>query len=166
MIKTTISLESSNSKSPTLVELDIKPKPKVNFTLESISHDSGNPTVHEEISGPTSDRDVPSLDQKRVGSSKVDGAPTHLGAVEDKCEAKPGRERVLGVVDVDTLGPTHRFGPEIVVEGDWIVENDDVSKVELARQDGQVGSLRRCHYGWRGIGRVFTVVDYVVEEED
>lgn len=134
-MKTTIYLLNKLCKSPTLIELDINTKPEVNFTFKSIGHNGGNSSVHEEISGATDHRDIPSLLQGRVGSSQGDGS-TMISAVENKRESKPRSEGVLGVVNVRALCPTDLVGVKVVVQRDGVVENHYVSEVELARQFG------------------------------
>lgn len=106
-MKTTIYLLNKLCKSPTLIELDINTKPEVNFTFKSIGHNGGNSSVHEEISGATYHRDIPSLLQGGVGSGKGDGSMM-VRAVENKRESEPRSEDVLGVVNVKSVKKTTR----------------------------------------------------------
>lgn len=91
---------------PTLIQLNVNSETKVNFTLKCISHQSSNPSSHEEITSPANDRYVPSLVHQWVSPSKVD-APFVLGGVEHKGKAKPCSEDFLLVVHVEALGTTN-----------------------------------------------------------
>ncbi|CAN1778405.1 hypothetical protein LINPERHAP1_LOCUS14384 [Linum perenne] len=134
------------NSSPAIVELHVNSKSKVHFTFIRIRHDSRHPTMHEEVTGPSNNRHISSLVHKRISSHKVNRTLV-LGAIKAEGETQPSGESVLSVVQVHPLSPTNRWGMKIVVEGDWVVENCYVPEMELASQDGPVGSLGRCDDG-------------------
>lgn len=150
---------------PTLKKFDVHPEPEVNFTFKSISHNSGNSSMHEEISGATDHGNVPRLVQNGIGSGETYSATAIICGVESKSEAKPSSEGVLGVIYVKPLCSANRFGVKIVVQGNRIVENRYVSEMKLACQDGVVGSFGGCNYCRSCISRVFAIVNDVMEEK-
>ncbi|KAK3001817.1 hypothetical protein RJ639_021859 [Escallonia herrerae] len=77
---------AGSSKLPAFIKLDVNMQPKVHFTFKCIGHDSGNSSVHEEISSPAHHRDVPGLDHNRISSVKNYG-PLIIRGVKN--ERKP-----------------------------------------------------------------------------
>jgi len=108
--------------SPTLVKLDFNTKAEINFTFKSIGHNGGDSSMHEEISSATCDCDVSGLLQGGVSSGEGDGS-LMICAIENKGESEACSESVLGIVNVEALCPTNRFGVKVVVQGDGVIEN-------------------------------------------
>lgn len=108
--------------SPTLVKLNLNTKAEINITFKSIGHNGGDTSMHKEISSSTGDWDVSGLLQGGVSSGEGDGS-LMMCVIENKGEAEARRESVLGVVNVEALCPTNRFGVKVVVQGDGVIEN-------------------------------------------
>ncbi|CAN1778401.1 hypothetical protein LINPERHAP1_LOCUS14380 [Linum perenne] len=120
--------------------------------------------MHKEVTSPSHDRHISSLVHQRISPHKVNRTMV-MCAVKTERETQPSSESVLSVVHIHPLRPTYRWRVQVVVKGDWVVENGYVPEMKLASQDGLVGTLGRCHDGCGGIGLVAAVVDDVMEEE-
>ena len=150
---------------PTLIQININTKPKINLSFKRIRHERRHSPRHEEISRSTDYRNLPRLVHQRICPGKVDGA-LMLRRVEDERKPYPRSEDLLLVVQVESLGPPHGRWVEVVVYSDGVVENDDVPEVVLAGQGDPVAPGRRSHYRGCGVVGVVAVVEYVVEVED
>ncbi|KAL6979527.1 hypothetical protein U1Q18_021188 [Sarracenia purpurea var. burkii] len=142
--------------------VNINSKPEVDFSLERIRPESGDPSGHEEVAGAADHRYVPGLVQQRVGSGEVN-APSVVGGVEDEGESEPRRENLLLVVKIESLRAPHRRRVKIVVQRDRVVEHDQVAEMVLPSQYGQVAPSRRPDDGRSCVLGVLAVVNDVVE---
>lgn len=84
---------------PALVQFNINANPEIRNILNSIIHNGGNSSSHEEVPSATNHWHVPFLLQ-RVNTNNV-YAPLVVGGVEPKCEAKPSPEHDQPAANAD-----------------------------------------------------------------
>lgn len=86
----------------TFIQLDIHLEAKIEVTLESISSKCANPSSHEEISGSSDHRKIPSLVIHQIRPHNVQ-CTLVLARVEHQGVCKPSSVGILHVVEIEAL---------------------------------------------------------------
>ncbi|ONK81905.1 uncharacterized protein A4U43_C01F34130 [Asparagus officinalis] len=108
-----------------LVQLDIRPESKINLTLKRISHQSSNPSGHEEVPSTAHHRYIPGFVHKRVGARKAD-APSMLRRVEKR--KRPSVKTFLLCATRHPLGLFDGRGEGGCCPGDGVRRNTTTSQ--------------------------------------
>jgi len=106
---------------PTLEELNINKKSKINLAFKCISHSSSNSFMHKEITSTNSHWNISTFLHNWVSTNKRNSS-FMISTMKNKCETKPRSVCVFGIINVKALCSSNWFWMKVIVHCDRVVE--------------------------------------------